>query len=101
MMQPPQHRQSMLPLEVSPAAILDLVLSMDGTIRLLVTPAVAEVLLSMNIGNRPLIKGWVDDLTERIRRGAWKLTGEPIIVAREGILNDGQHRLHAVVESGI
>jgi hypothetical protein len=35
-----------------------------------------------------------------MRRGEWELNGESIKVAEDGSLLDGQHRLHAVVESG-
>jgi hypothetical protein len=74
---------------------------MVGSVTLLVTPPVAQALLSLNTGNRPMNGAWVEILAERMRRGAWMLTGEPVIVSREGVLNDGQHRLEAVVLSGV
>ncbi len=36
-----------------------------------------------------------------LREGRWLNTGEPIIVSREGILNDGQHRLLAIKETNM
>src|SRR3954453_8673381 len=89
------------PLSVSPDDILDMAVNMVGTVTVYVTVPVAQALLSMNTGNRPIIEKWVKTLADRMRRGAWILTGNTVIVASEGILNDGQHRLHAVVESGV
>ena len=36
-----------------------------------------------------------------MKAGNWKLTGEPIVFAKTGRLVNGQHRLHAVVESNV
>ena len=96
-----QQRMPALPQSISPDAILDMAVSMVGSVTLLVTPPVAQALLSLNTGNRPMNGAWVETLAERMRRGAWMLTGEPVIVSREGVLNDGQHRLEAVVLSGV
>ena len=65
----------------------------------LVTPKMAEALLSRNGGNRPVI--WtgpvrsVSAYAAAMSRGEWVLNGEPIIISSTGELNDGQHRLHA------
>ncbi len=71
-------------------------------IDLIFTAEVARALLKRNRPgetNRPMnpdaVKGNIDQLPE------WENTGEPIIISDEGILNDGQHRLKAIVESGI
>ncbi|WP_179145411.1 hypothetical protein [Rhizobium sp. RU36D] len=37
---------------------------------------------------------------DAMRRGEWLLNGEAIIISRSGALNDGQHRLNAVIRSG-
>lgn len=66
-----------------------------------VTPQIAEVLLARNEGNRKLKQRRVDDFARDIEAGNWKLNGEPIIVSREGKLNDGQHRCAAVIQSKI
>lgn len=70
----------------------------------LVTPELATRLIELNTDNRPIrFKGLnrtVEAYSKAMARGEWQLNGEPIIISREGILNDGQHRLWAVVESG-
>lgn len=71
----------------------------------LVTPKMAQALLERNGGNRPVI--WtgatrsVAAYAGAMARGEWVLNGEPIIISSDGDLNDGQHRLHAVIESGV
>ncbi len=40
-------------------------------------------------------------LAEVLRRGEWVLNGETIKIAENGTLIDGQHRLQAVVDSGV
>lgn len=71
----------------------------------LVTPKMAEALLTRNGGNRPVV--WtgasrsVAAYAAAMTRGEWVLNGEPIIISATGELNDGQHRLHAIVQSGV
>ena len=65
-----------------------------------ITPGRTRALLASNTFNRPLVKRRVAQYAEDMRRGRWQLNGEPIIVSAQGLLLDGQHRLHAVVESG-
>lgn len=65
-----------------------------------ITPAIAARLLEMNDGNRPISERLVKDIASDIEHGFWQLNGETIIVSREGLLNDGQHRLEAVVRTG-
>lgn len=70
----------------------------------LVTPDMARVLIGCNTENRPVI--WnganrsVSAYAAAMKRGEWTLNGEAVIVAATGELNDGQHRLYAVIESG-
>lgn len=70
-----------------------------------ITPEVAERLLARNAGNRPIReKGEsrsVEAYARAMLRGEWVLNGAPIIVSADGQLNDGQHRLSAVVASGV
>jgi hypothetical protein len=66
-----------------------------------VTPGEATKLLAANDHNRNLRPSRVAQLAEAMRRGEWELNGETIKVAEDGTLLDGQHRLEAVVESGI
>lgn len=70
-----------------------------------VSPQMAEDMLARNLDNRPLrMKGSarsVEAYSAAMSRGEWLMNGEAVIVSREGYLNDGQHRLHAVVHSGV
>jgi hypothetical protein len=43
----------------------------------------------------------VAQLAEAMERGEWMLNGETIKVADDGTLLDGQHRLQAIVDSGV
>lgn len=67
------------------------------------TPALARRLLERNEDNRPLrlegAKRSVAAYAEAMRRGDWLLNGESVIISADGHLNDGQHRLTAVVEA--
>ena len=63
------------------------------------TPQIAAVLLERNPANRKLKLSKVQDYAHDMKNGAWKFNGEPIIIAQDGLLNDGQHRCAAVIES--
>lgn len=65
------------------------------------TPDLASILLERNPANRPLKRSKVEDFAKDMKSGAWKFNGEPIIVAQDGLLNDGQHRCLAVKESKV
>lgn len=65
-----------------------------------VSPALAEELLHRNPDNRNLSAIYVDRYAQDMTRGHWEANGEPIIIADDGLLNDGQHRLAACVASG-
>ena len=82
-------------------ALLDLVANHSGTRTGLVTPQLAMWLLTLNTGNRKVIADNVNRFKRVLQEGRWLNTGEPIIVSDEGILNDGQHRLLAIKETGI
>jgi hypothetical protein len=64
-------------------------------------PAKARELLANQIKNRPVRKGHVKDLAEEMSLGRWSLNGQGITIDSRGRLIDGQHRCHAVIESGI
>lgn len=66
-----------------------------------VTPTLAGQLLNANTGNRRLRKDHVHDLAQRMRRGEWRLSPEAISFDVNGRLIDGQHRLNAIVDSGV
>lgn len=64
------------------------------------TPELAAALLERNENNRNFTESRVQNLVTDILSGRWQFNGEPLIVSRDGLLNDGQHRCRAVVESG-
>lgn len=65
-----------------------------------VTPERARDLLALNRHNRPLRQRYVQALATDMTAGNWRLNGEAIKIAKDGLLLDGQHRLAAVIESG-
>jgi hypothetical protein len=89
------------PLVSSEDELLDRTTTHGGTLTGLVTPQIAKWLLDLNTNNRPLEERGVERFCVILRNGAWLNTGEPVIVSRDGILNDGQHRLTAIYKSGI
>lgn len=66
----------------------------------IITPAIAKTMLEKNGGNRPLNKRHVKSLVREMTLGRWKTNGDTICINGDKLI-DGQHRLHAVVESGI
>ncbi len=58
-------------------------------------------MLEKNPVNRNLSKDRVGKLADAIRRGEWVLNGDAIRISSMGNLLDGQHRLAAIVRSGI
>jgi hypothetical protein len=67
----------------------------------MVTPELARQLLEKNNHNRPVSEKRVNYYARQIEDGDWKLNGESIIVARDGTLLDGQHRLLAIMLAGV
>lgn len=68
-----------------------------------ITPAVAETMLAHNYeSNRKLRKSYVNQLAAVMKDGRFiSENGQTIVIGEEsGILYDGQHRLHAIIESG-
>lgn len=74
--------------------------TIDSSIEL-ITKEFAEKALLRNEKNRPVAKLVVSKYAEAIKRGEWKLNGEPIIFDVDGTLVDGQHRLMAVSMTGL
>lgn len=66
-----------------------------------VSPGLAGVLLTQNPDNRRIRPTKLAQLVRDMKSGRWAMNGEAIIVAREGEINDGQHRLTAIVEANI
>lgn len=65
-----------------------------------ITPEVARKLLEKNLHNRPVSRNHLDSLIGRMKRGEWNFNGDTICINHERLI-DGQHRLMAVVESGV
>lgn len=66
-----------------------------------VSPTIAARWLERNESNRGVREGRVNGLAEAMRRGEFVITGDTIKFAPDGRLLDGQHRLWAVLESGV
>ena len=66
-----------------------------------VTPSMAESFLLENKSNRKINKQQLDMLIRTIKAGNWALTHQGVAFYDDGALADGQHRLNAIVESGI
>lgn len=68
---------------------------------ILITPTEAKKILLQNTCNRRLRNHHVDKLAKEMIHKKWKKTGVTIQISESGRLLDGQHRLHAVLRSGI
>lgn len=66
----------------------------------LIGPAEAEEMLKQVETQRKLISGHVQFLAREMKEGRWKINGDTIRFAGKK-LYDGQHRLHAVIQSGV
>lgn len=69
-----------------------------------VTPAMAQRFLELNEGNRPIrLKGResVETYANAMQRGEWLVNGQDILISDDGLLNDGQHRLMAVIAANM
>lgn len=67
-----------------------------------VSPAKARELIKLNLEkNRNITKTHMKTLSASMKAGNWMETGEPIIIDQYGRIIDGQHRLYAVIDSGI
>lgn len=66
-----------------------------------ITPAMAKQYLSHNAYHRKVKKKKVNEYVLTLQAGQWRLNGKTITFDSNGRLLGGQHRLHAVVESGI
>ncbi len=75
---------------------------MKPTIQIMnVTPEAAKSLLENNPRNRIINKSTVSNYASAMLAGDWKMNGEAIQVADNGQLLNGQHRLSAVIKSGM
>lgn len=66
-----------------------------------ITPEIAKEYLKFNRFNRPISAETVSFYAEQLRKGLWRVNGEAICFAEGGALLNGQHRLEAIVKSGV
>lgn len=66
-----------------------------------ITPAIAAQMLKANTSNRRLREPHLAGLVKEIKGGRWKVNGDMIRFSDNNVIIDGQHRLHAVVRSGV
>lgn len=74
----------------------------DGNVlteKVKITPELAMTILQNNPNNRPIRSAKLAQLTADIQACRWVFNGEPILISNEGLLNDGQHRLQAVIDA--
>ena len=67
----------------------------------IITPGKAEEILNGNRRNRKISPKRVAILSAQMTSGAWQMNGESIKISDTGALLDGQHRLAAVIDSGV
>lgn len=65
-----------------------------------ITPTIAAEMLEGNTNNRSLAEGRVKSLAAMMAAGEWKIA-QPVMFDYNGKLVDGQHRLQAVIRSGM
>jgi hypothetical protein len=66
-----------------------------------ITPAMAAKWLANGAKNRNLCQAYAKRLAQGMIAGEWKINGEAIKFDKQGRLIDGQHRLAAIVLSGL
>ena len=66
-----------------------------------ITPDMAAELLQRNKNNRSVRKNNVDTLAMAMAKGEWELSNDAIVISEGGFLLNGQHRLLAVIKSGV
>ena len=65
-----------------------------------ITPVRASEYLSNNAHHRKVKQKKIDSYVKDLKEGTWQLNGKTITFDANGRLLGGQHRLHAVVQSG-
>lgn len=67
----------------------------------IITPTRAASILAHNTLNRPVSQAAVDRYAQDMREGRWMANGQTIVISDSDELLDGQHRLHAIIKSGV
>ena len=67
-----------------------------------ITPELAKRILEKNYKKqRSVRKSHCTYLAKEMREGRWRVNGETIVFSEKGTLINGQHRINAVVQSGV
>ncbi len=69
--------------------------------QVLITPSLAQKLLDSSKGNRSIRTVRVDMYAKQMADGEWHDNGDTVRVYADGCLQDGHHRLAAIVKSGV
>jgi Ca2+-binding EF-hand superfamily protein len=67
----------------------------------LITPELAKELLENNKSNRKISLPKVRDYANQMSAGKWKVNGDCIRISKSNITLDAQHRLLAIIRSGV
>lgn len=67
----------------------------------MVNPEKAKLWLQKNTKNRKVRQWHIDRLASDMLKGKWILNGQTVSFSLDGVLLDGQHRLYAVIKSGV
>ncbi len=67
----------------------------------LIDPEKARTYLDKNIHNRSLDRRNLNKIIMDMERGNFKVTGESIKISKSGVMLDGQHRLWAILNTGL
>ena len=98
----PAFRQRNVPKQRSDEPPLHVVREEGLNVTLMtITPLLAQEWLDRGGLNRHLDLQRVARYAAAMRRGEWQLTGDTVKLDADGLVRDGQHRLEAVVESGV
>lgn len=65
------------------------------------TPGLAAAILARNPDNRNIKPAKAEQYANDMRGGRWTFNGEPILISTDGLLNDGQHRLTALMDANV
>jgi hypothetical protein len=66
-----------------------------------ITPEIAKAILDNNRTNRNISQKIVKRYAQEMKSGNWQKNYEPIVLSKSGRLLNGQHRLMAVIASGM
>lgn len=69
--------------------------------RVIMTPEMAQEFLTYNTHNRGSKPAQIDTISRALLLGEWKYNGEAVKRDWNGVLLDGQNRLHAIVATGV